>query len=121
MGICGGGSCGLPSGGDDPHGARQLGDPIDTGSISIRGGDHQTANGRIFEKSGAALLRDESGLTGDLLAKLVVSLRRDAAALKRMSDAARTLASPHAAQKLADLIEETVGAGMNGKYLPRHP
>ena len=84
-------------------------------------GDHQTANGRIFEKSGAALLRDESGLTGDLLAKLVVSLRRDAAALKRMSDAARTLASPHAAQKLADLIEETVGTGINGKYLPRHP
>lgn len=71
-------------------------------------GDHQTANARIFEKRGAALLRDESGLTGDLLARLVISLRRDAAALKRMSDAARSLASPDAARKLADLIEETV-------------
>jgi UDP-N-acetylglucosamine--N-acetylmuramyl-(pentapeptide) pyrophosphoryl-undecaprenol N-acetylglucosamine transferase len=71
-------------------------------------GDHQTANGRVFEKKGAALLRDESGLTGDMLAKLILSLRRDAAALKRMSDAARSLATPDAAKKLADMIEETV-------------
>lgn len=72
--------------------------------------DHQTANGRIFEKRGAALLRDEPGLTGELLARLVISLRRDAAALKKMSEAARSLATPDAAQRLADLIEEAVRA-----------
>jgi len=71
-------------------------------------GNHQAANGRLFEKNGAALLRDESGLTGDALAKLILSLRRGAAALRTMSAAARSLASPRAAQDLADLIEETV-------------
>ncbi len=71
-------------------------------------GNHQAANGRHFEKNGAALLRDESGLTGDGLAKLILSLRRETAALKAMSAAARSLAFPRAAQDLANLIEETV-------------
>jgi UDP-N-acetylglucosamine--N-acetylmuramyl-(pentapeptide) pyrophosphoryl-undecaprenol N-acetylglucosamine transferase len=72
-------------------------------------GNHQAANGRLFETSGAALLRDESGLTAGGLAEIILSLKRDAAALGKMSAAARSLASPRAAQRLADLIEETVG------------
>jgi UDP-N-acetylglucosamine--N-acetylmuramyl-(pentapeptide) pyrophosphoryl-undecaprenol N-acetylglucosamine transferase len=71
-------------------------------------GDHQAANGRLFERIGAALLRDESGLSAEGLAAIILSLKRDAAAMKKMSAAARSLASPHAAQRLADLIEETV-------------
>jgi UDP-N-acetylglucosamine--N-acetylmuramyl-(pentapeptide) pyrophosphoryl-undecaprenol N-acetylglucosamine transferase len=72
-------------------------------------GDHQAANGRIFEEAGAAILRRESALLPEELAEIVMALKSDSGKRALISGAARSLASPHAAEKLADIIEETAG------------
>ncbi len=71
-------------------------------------GAHQEANGSIFEEAGAAILRREVALTPEELAGIVLMLKTDAEKLDRMSSAARSLSSPHAAEKLVDVIEDTL-------------
>lgn len=71
--------------------------------------DHQAANGRIFQRAGAALCVSESELTPSGLAGIIRSLKGDAVARERMGKAARSLAVPDAAERLADLIGELVG------------
>ena len=70
--------------------------------------DHQRFNARKLESAGAAIVMEEESLTGEALAGTLLSLRDDPARLTRMEDAARSLAIPDAAARIADLAEEMV-------------
>ena len=66
--------------------------------------DHQTYNAEVFEKAGAAILRQEANLdAGQLVADLTM-LTEDAEAWKMMSKQADALACRDAAAKIADEI-----------------
>lgn len=65
--------------------------------------DHQRLNAKVFESAGASVVLDQRELSGVSLAELVESLARDPSRLKRMAQAARGLARPHAA---ATMVEE---------------
>jgi UDP-N-acetylglucosamine--N-acetylmuramyl-(pentapeptide) pyrophosphoryl-undecaprenol N-acetylglucosamine transferase len=69
---------------------------------------YQKVNADHLVKNGAALLLDDEKLTTDLLAT-VQSLFADRTRLTAMSAAMRSLATPQAAQELADLVEELAG------------
>jgi UDP-N-acetylglucosamine--N-acetylmuramyl-(pentapeptide) pyrophosphoryl-undecaprenol N-acetylglucosamine transferase len=69
-------------------------------------GDEQTANARVLADAGAALLLPERELTADRLVTLVRELLADPPRLKQMSERARSLARPDAAERLVELIVE---------------
>ncbi|MCX6353869.1 MAG: undecaprenyldiphospho-muramoylpentapeptide beta-N-acetylglucosaminyltransferase [Candidatus Aureabacteria bacterium] len=71
-------------------------------------GDHQAANGRVFERNGAALLMREEEVSAGTLLECILSLGRDAVRRARMAEAAHALAVPDADRRLADVIEETI-------------
>jgi undecaprenyldiphospho-muramoylpentapeptide beta-N-acetylglucosaminyltransferase len=73
-------------------------------------GDHQTANARTFVAAGAAVMISDSELTADRLADEAGRLLADPTRLAAMGAAARTLARPDAADRLADLVEDAAGA-----------
>ena len=69
--------------------------------------DHQSKNAEVFAKAGAAVViaqRDLNAVLPDVV-KAVVS---DVEARRRMSEAARTLARPDAAARIADQLEQLV-------------
>ncbi len=63
--------------------------------------DHQTANAGFLERGGAALLRQQAGLTAESLAGLLRELLGDRARLLAMAEAARRLAKLEAAEQVA--------------------
>ena len=67
---------------------------------------HQLENARALVEAGAARMIEESSLTGEVLASAVVDLMGDRERLVRMGEAARSLAAPDAAGRLADLLFE---------------
>jgi UDP-N-acetylglucosamine--N-acetylmuramyl-(pentapeptide) pyrophosphoryl-undecaprenol N-acetylglucosamine transferase len=68
--------------------------------------DHQRYNARKLAEAGAAILMEESSLTGALLAKTLLDLRADPARVSSMEEKARLLARPDAAARIVDLVEE---------------
>ena len=64
---------------------------------------HQRDNAQWMASHGAAIHLPQSELTARALADLLMGLTRDV--LLSMAIKARTLAKPHAAQKVADRIE----------------
>lgn len=68
--------------------------------------DHQTANAAALVRVGGAIAVPDEELTGDRLVAEVTPLIDDPARLVAMGDAARTLAHPDAAERVADLVEE---------------
>ena len=70
--------------------------------------DHQRKNAEVFAKAGAAVVIEERELTTALpdVLKAVVG---DVEARRRMSQAARTLARPDAAARIADRVEQLAG------------
>jgi len=68
--------------------------------------DHQTRNAETLERAGAAVLLPDAECDARRLDALVSALLADPARLDRMSAAARALARPDAAARLADLVEE---------------
>jgi len=62
--------------------------------------DHQSLNARHFERGGGAVALDQSELSR--APQLVAELLGDAERLRRMSEAMRALARPHAAEAIAD-------------------
>lgn len=68
--------------------------------------DHQTANARFLVDAGAALLLAESTLTPDTLAAALRGLIEQPARLLTMARAARGLARPDAAERVASLCLE---------------
>ena len=65
--------------------------------------DHQTANARAWVDAGAALLLPESEASAERLASVLGELLGDRAQLLTMAQAARTLAKPDAAVRIADV------------------
>ena len=69
-------------------------------------GDHQTANARVFERAGAAVVVPDAELDGDRLVGEVERLMADPGRLAAMGAAANGLARPGAADAVAALAEE---------------
>ncbi len=68
--------------------------------------DHQTANADILASEGAGWRVRERDLSPDLLNQMLTGIFADPADLKRRATKAHALATPHAASKLADLVEK---------------
>ncbi|MDR2695617.1 MAG: undecaprenyldiphospho-muramoylpentapeptide beta-N-acetylglucosaminyltransferase [Deltaproteobacteria bacterium] len=81
--------------------------------------DHQTANARLLERQGAALVVAESELEQRDCAGLVTALLGSPEKLAAMSEAARKLARPRAAAAVADFLEELAGQGERRNHLLR--
>jgi len=67
--------------------------------------NHQTRNAEVFAQAGAAILVQECALSAAQLATLATSILLDPATAKRLSEAARSLAMPAAAQRVCSAIE----------------
>ncbi len=74
-------------------------------------GDHQTANARYLVDAGAAVLLPDREVTAARLRRLVDELLSDPARLAAMAAAARALAKPDAAARIAGYVLEAAGAG----------
>jgi UDP-N-acetylglucosamine--N-acetylmuramyl-(pentapeptide) pyrophosphoryl-undecaprenol N-acetylglucosamine transferase len=72
-------------------------------------GDEQTANARLVESAGGAVLLPQADLDAERLVEALTRLLADPAGLEAMRARARALAAPDAAERLAALIRE-VGA-----------
>jgi UDP-N-acetylglucosamine--N-acetylmuramyl-(pentapeptide) pyrophosphoryl-undecaprenol N-acetylglucosamine transferase len=66
--------------------------------------DHQRTNATAMAGSGAAVLLEEKDLTGESLARVVLGILGDPRRLEAMEAAARRLARPDAAARVADLL-----------------
>ncbi len=68
--------------------------------------DHQRRNADVVARAGAAVALEERELTGDTLAAAMTDLVGDGERRRRMAIAARRLARPDAAQRIADRVEQ---------------
>jgi UDP-N-acetylglucosamine--N-acetylmuramyl-(pentapeptide) pyrophosphoryl-undecaprenol N-acetylglucosamine transferase len=73
-------------------------------------GDEQTANARLVEAAGGAVLFPQVSLTPESLVGAVSRLLADLAGLAAMGERARSLAVPDAADRIARLLFEVAGA-----------
>lgn len=73
--------------------------------------DHQRLNAEAVRDAGAAVVVSDAELTGAKIAELVGALAPDAEGRRRMSEAARTLARPDAAQRIADVADGLLSGG----------
>jgi UDP-N-acetylglucosamine--N-acetylmuramyl-(pentapeptide) pyrophosphoryl-undecaprenol N-acetylglucosamine transferase len=64
--------------------------------------DHQTGNARFIERAGAAVVIPDDELDGPRLAREVGALLAAPQRLGAMSNAARAVAQPDAAERIAD-------------------
>ncbi len=67
---------------------------------------HQLHNAGALERAGGACLIEQKDLNPDRLADEVMDLLSDTSRLEQMEQGAKRLASPHAASRIADLVEE---------------
>ena len=65
--------------------------------------DHQTANARVFEKAGAAILIHEKDLEAKTITDMLSEL--DDGILKNMSESMLNLTNPAAAAQIVNVIE----------------
>lgn len=73
--------------------------------LKIAMDDHQTLNAKALADAGAAEVIREDDLTVDALTAVLMGVLGDPARLAAMSAAARSVAIPDAAARLADLVE----------------
>lgn len=73
--------------------------------------DHQLHNAEAMQSAGAARLVRDSEMNGQRLFDEVRTLVADSGRLTAMSEAARSLAKPHAAERAADALEQVAAAG----------
>ena len=79
--------------------------------------DHQRRNAEVVARAGAAVALEERSLTGETLAAAITGMG-DGERRRRMAMAARQLARPDAAQRIADRVEQLAlrpGAGQGGR------
>ncbi len=72
--------------------------------------DHQTANAAALVRAGAAILVPDDELDGDRVVRELQPLLDQPGRLVAMGDAARSLARPDAADRVADLVEANARA-----------
>jgi UDP-N-acetylglucosamine--N-acetylmuramyl-(pentapeptide) pyrophosphoryl-undecaprenol N-acetylglucosamine transferase len=75
--------------------------------LAIALDDDQGQNARLLAEAGGAEIARESQLTVDSLAGALAKLLSNPARLARMAAAARSVAIPDAAERLADVVERT--------------
>jgi UDP-N-acetylglucosamine--N-acetylmuramyl-(pentapeptide) pyrophosphoryl-undecaprenol N-acetylglucosamine transferase len=73
--------------------------------------DHQRWNAEAGASAGAAVVLRDAELNGASLAEAILSLGSDPARLERMGEAARRLARPDAAGRIADVAEQLLAGG----------
>lgn len=78
--------------------------------LKIAADDHQTHNAKLLSDAGAAEVIREEAFTAELLGETLQRLLTDLNGLRRRSEAARSVAAPDAAERLADLVERTARA-----------
>jgi UDP-N-acetylglucosamine--N-acetylmuramyl-(pentapeptide) pyrophosphoryl-undecaprenol N-acetylglucosamine transferase len=66
--------------------------------------DHQNVNARALERSGAAVVVEESNLEAAYLVETIVALIGDSRQLRTMSEAAKSLAHPQAVEEIAQMV-----------------
>lgn len=71
---------------------------------------HQSANAAALAAAGAAVVLDDRDCDADHLARLLQDLLGDRSRLEAMGAAARAIARPDAAARVADLVEEAARA-----------
>jgi UDP-N-acetylglucosamine--N-acetylmuramyl-(pentapeptide) pyrophosphoryl-undecaprenol N-acetylglucosamine transferase len=71
--------------------------------------DHQRTNALVFARAGAARMVEQSTMTGEVLAGVLLVLAGDAEARRRMSEAARGLAHPDSARVIVDKVLQLAG------------
>ncbi|HYE85190.1 MAG TPA: glycosyltransferase, partial [Vicinamibacterales bacterium] len=76
--------------------------------------DHQRKNAEVFARSGAAVVIEERELPASL-ADVLTALVGDAGRRRSMSAAARTLARPDAAERIADRVEMLARQARSGQ------
>jgi UDP-N-acetylglucosamine--N-acetylmuramyl-(pentapeptide) pyrophosphoryl-undecaprenol N-acetylglucosamine transferase len=69
--------------------------------------DHQRFNAKLLADAGAAEVASEDVLTLDVMQNALEKLLSSPARLARMAAAAHSVAVPDAAERLADLVEQT--------------
>jgi len=75
--------------------------------LAIAADDHQRYNAKLLFDVGAAVVVREDELSAVMLADILAGLINDPAGLAQRAAAARQVAQPDAAEKLADLVEKT--------------
>jgi UDP-N-acetylglucosamine--N-acetylmuramyl-(pentapeptide) pyrophosphoryl-undecaprenol N-acetylglucosamine transferase len=71
--------------------------------------DHQRVNAEALARAGAAVVVEESKLEGVWLAETIAALLQDSSRLQKMSESARSLAHPNAAQDIAAMAARVAG------------
>ena len=66
--------------------------------------DHQTFNANVFEKAGAAILRQESDLSAESLVKDIDTILEKESVYQKMSQQAEALAVKDAAAQICNVI-----------------
>ena len=69
--------------------------------------DHQRANAMAIEAAGGAWWLDQTAATPAALATGIERLRKQPATYRQMASALRRLCVPHAAARLADVVEDS--------------
>lgn len=82
----------------------QLGVPALYIPLPGTSGDEQTANARYVERTGGCAVLPQASLTPGRLLERLRGLLGDPAALKEMSERARTVAVPDAAERIVDVL-----------------
>ena len=77
--------------------------------------DHQRKNAEVVAQAGAAVVVEQRGLEGDTLAAAIPALVSDDRRRREMSAAARKLARPDAAARIADRVEALVPRARAGQ------
>ena len=75
--------------------------------LKIAADDHQRYNARLLVDAGAAEVVKEDDMTAEDLSTVLTRLLIDGEGLARRAAAARSVAQPDAAERLADLVEKT--------------
>src|SRR5436190_10597016 len=75
--------------------------------LAIALDDDQGENAKLLADAGAAEVARENQLTVETLATALVTLLNNPARLARMAEGARAVAIPDAAERLADVVEQT--------------
>ena len=70
--------------------------------------DHQTRNAEFLVERGAAFLLPQSDTLADQLVDVLRELRNDPAKRLEMAEAARAIAKPDAAARVADIVLDTI-------------
>ena len=72
--------------------------------------DHQRKNAAVVEQAGAAIVIDERALSAEALAAAITAVAGDPDRRRRMAAAARALARPDAAARIAQRVEQLARA-----------